>query len=530
MSRGVVDALTRGADPAAALSPDVVVRARSRIAAARRRRASWWAGGSVTLLAAAALAVGTWAQPAQIPAAAASPTPSETPAARPSILRAEDLAAAMEPRARAVEPDSVRQAGLLCPLDGLPPGSLDSAVGTSCGSVWMGEGRLLRLDESFTRATAYSFGDSSVVMVTWMAVNSGPVPIALDPAGAVVSLVTDPGAVTDTAYQSGFTQVASSLWLGDQQRMTVLTAGAAVAGSSLSDVWVLAPGESASGEATFVSHSDTPLTQVADIAAGRAEATVVVQIPVVPAASPAANVLLVEAEHELADVPAGLSGDVLAADGVPRAMGEPVPDGAQAAMLCEIPEALREDRELAQDGQLTSSGDSAESVCAPLWVPGPVFADHEGTTIVTDEGAPEDTTRTRVLWSVDHKAHATVLTDNWSLLIEGVASEVRTEGSALTRLGDTIVTQTSAWLPDGRRVALLSTQAYRFEMEPGSSLGMESTLFPGMLTSDQPVDAGFLVRSLGDAGVATVLTELPLFADPSRVLILETPLGAPADG
>jgi len=100
----------------------------------------------------------------------------------------------------------------------------------------------------------------------------------------------------------------------------------------------------------------------------------------------------------------------------------------------------------------------------------------------------------------------------------------------LTRLGDTIVTQTSAWLPDGRRVALLSTQAYQFEMEPGSSLGMESTLFPGMLTSDQPVDAGFLVRSLGDAGVATVLTELPLFADPSRVLILETPLGAPVDG
>ena len=526
MSRGVVDALTRGADPAEPLSPDVVVRARSRIAVARRRRASWWAGGSVALLAAAALAVGTWAAPPEAPAAAATPAPSETADPLPAVLHAEDLAATIEPRTRGVEPEDRRQAGLLCNLDDVPPESAGpgATVGTSCGAVWMGDEQMLRLEAGATTVTAYTSGDTSLVTVGWVVTNVGRTSLQLDPAGTVVSLVTDPDAVATSVTRSGLTQVARSLWESDGLRGTVLTQGAATSGSSLSDSWILGPGESASGEAIFVTAGEGPSMRVADVATRRATPTITVHVPVVPLGAPAGSLLILEAEGIHPAVVDGVSADTLAEVGVPRVVGEPPREDAQAALLCDVPESLAEGRALAIAGDFSSTYATAEASCLPLWVPGPVLTDSDDVTIVRDEGAPDDTAQMRVVWGVTNSSTATVRLQNLSLLIEALPSQARHEGSELTRLGDTIVTESSAWLPDNRRAALLSTQAFGFTMDSGTAYGAESTLFPGMLTSIDAVDADAIVDSIGGQGAATALAELPFLLTPTRVLILEVPL------
>ncbi|WP_345379561.1 hypothetical protein [Demequina sediminis] len=527
----MVDALTRGADPAEPLSPDVVVRARSRIAAARRRRASWWAGGSVALLAIAAVAVGTWAAPPVVPAAAATPTPSETADPLPAVLHAEDLMAMSEPRTRGVEPEGPRQAGLVCNLDDVPPESArpGATAGTPCDAVWVGEDMLLRLEPEATTATTYVVGDASQVRVMWVVRNAGSIPLQLDPAGAVASLVADPGSVATSGSQSGLTQVASSLWQDDHHRSTVLTRGAATSDSSLDDSWILQPGEYASGEATFITERDDPVSRVIDAATRFTMPTLSVQIPVVPLGAPAGSMILLEVESQLVTVDPGTAGDTLASMGVPRRLGEEPRADAQAALLCEISDALVEGRTLAIAGEF-SSYSAEESSCTPLWVPGPIFVDGGGLDVVGDELATPDATSQRLVWTVENRSTWTVLTENFSLLVEAAPASPRPDGDVLSRLGDTVVTESSAWMADGRRAVMLSSQAWRFGMEPGSMFGAESTLFPGMLTSTDVVDVDELVESLNGDGAATALIELPLLGTPTQVLVLEVPVSAAVDG
>jgi hypothetical protein len=440
------------------------------------------------------------------------------------------------PRTRGVEPDDARQAGLLCDLGDVPPeaAGVGATAGASCAAVWAGEGGILRLDQGATTATIYAVDDTSRLAVTWVVRNTGGIPIQLDPAGAVVSLVTDPGTVATSGSQFGLTQVASSLWQSDQRRSSVLTRGAATSDSSLDDSWILHPGEQESGEATFVITGEGPTARVIELVTQRAVPTLSVQIPVVPLGAPLDTVMLIEVEDTFTSVEPGMSGDFLADLGVPRTRGEDPRDDAQAALLCEISDALVEGRTLAIAGERSSTYSAEESSCTPLWVPGPIFVDGGGLDVVSDvvgdELATPDATSQRLVWTVENRSTWTVLTENFSLLVEAAPASPRPDGDVLSRLGDTVVTESSAWMADGRRAVMLSSQAWRFGMEPGSMFGAESTLFPGMLTSTDVVDVDALVESLNGDGAATALIELPLLGTPTQVLVLEVPVSAAVDG
>ncbi|MDN4476953.1 hypothetical protein QQX09_13925 [Demequina sp. SYSU T00192] len=420
------------------------------------------------------------------------------------IIHAEELLRGAASRIRPADRTPARQPAVVC------RGTTDQDRPKPCRALWVGDAPLLVLDQEETRLTFYMTEDTLRVDVRWALRNASSRSMLVDHGDLLVALVTDPDAVSTAAKIDDRTFRGDSLWADDRERI-------ALDGERRS-LERLYPGGTMRGWTTF-SVPAAPASREAlwDIATRAAAGTLTVQIgiPHERGVTQPSTALIAEASMPVGRIDQAIAADhLLTSFTTPRARGEEAGSGRQAALLCDVPRGMR-----SSTFENYSIPYQARQVpCAPGWVDGPVLAD-TGTAELR-AGTPADT----LVWDVTNVSGRTLQLSRLQLMIEPDPDGLRARGDGLTLLGTAAVTPSSAWLASGRRTAWLTNVFYDYPLHAGATLGGRDRLFPGMLSSGTIVDADAIVGSLADGGRATAIAAVPFLDDPSRVLLLETPL------
>ncbi|WP_062386010.1 hypothetical protein [Demequina iriomotensis] len=506
MTPGLVEALEAGTAPGreADDADGVAERARRRARRGRRSRTAAWAGAGVAVVWAAATVL-----PGLDRGDPAPPAPVQTVTA---TMFAEDLTATVVERARDVAARAPAQRAVLCSVrEGGNPWAASSdrndlPVRATCSAAWAGSEPLIAIDRSSTTVTTFTGDGRAIITVDWAVRNRGSAALALDAGGVLVSLLTDPGEVTtDRGFDEG-RYAGGSLWASNTQRYATL--------SGTSRPVTVEPGEYVQGSTRFIGREPgrgEPRDAVWDIATGADAPTVGVQVRVQPFGISGTRELFLEAEAAVPEPAAGVSADTLVADLTPRLPGERR-DGAQAALLCEVPPDLR-----AEPGGSFPYA-AGEAACEAGWLPTRIVADAGTLGITAGDVAP------LVGWGVLTATTGSLEVAGWRLLVEQAPDDVRDAATPLRRLGSSVVTARNAWAADGRRIALLDNADVARDIGPGEEIGGHDSLFPAMLTDGEPIDVSKVVAAIEAGGTVTAQVDVPFLGDPSRVLILETPL------
>ncbi|WP_062463949.1 hypothetical protein [Demequina soli] len=510
MSAELRDAFEEEAAHASAGEVDGI-RERAVVRVRRRRRlgagAYALAGLALAGLAAATIVHADAGDPARVAASSTHAAPVAR-TAHPTVLHSQDLVGTGVPRERDQYPGFIAQPAIVC----TGPARTDALA--PCPAVWVGDRALLRIDPGRSTVTAYRAGGHARVAIDWTATNVGTTALALEADDAVAALLTHPtrNAGTERIVAHG-TYRGGSLWVADDSRLARHV-------DALSRT-VVAAGDTVSGTAVFDADqpvAGAPPDAVWDTVTAAARATLTLEIGVAPAGSSPGYALMLETSMSLSIPPLGVSADTLVPSWSPRTRGEAAPTDAQAALLCDVPRGMRSSAYENYHVPLRAE----QVACEPGWVAGPVVVD-DGTLRVIP-GTPEPS----VEWSARNATGRTLLVARTALMLEPRPAGVRRTGDTLSLLGSVVVTPSSAWLRDGRRLAWLSNVTFDMSVAGGTRLAGQDALYPGLLSSGQIVDVDAVAAALASRGAATVVTAVPFLADRSRVLILETPLVLPS--
>ncbi|WP_062467626.1 hypothetical protein [Demequina maris] len=507
MSAALLRALEPEAEPGNEACAAISARATARIRRRRRLRLAGYAAASAGLLTiAGAVAVVGGSEPGDDQAGAGADTPAAQ-ASQPGtgVIYAEELLSGAASRIRVSDSAPDRQAAVACRETTEP----DSAA--PCRALWVGDLPLLAVDPDETLMTLHATDHLVRVDIRWTVRNVGYRPLLLDRGDLMVGLVTDPDRVTEATTVADETYRGVSLWADDRERLAL--------NLDRSSLERLEPGSAMRGWATFTAEApaaDTAADPLWDLAAGATAGTLTVQvgIPHSRQADPLTADVIAEASMTVDEFAHAIAADHLTASFRPRERGEAAGAGRQAALLCDVPKGMRS----STFENYNIPYQARQVACDPGWVDGLVLAD-TGTSELR-AGTPADT----LVWDVTNVSGQTVQLSRLQVLIEPDPDGLRARGDGLTLLGTAVVTPSSAWLVNGRRTAWLTNVFYDYPLLAGATIGGRDRLFPGMLSSDTIVDVDEIVGSLADGGRATAIAAVPFLDDPSRVLLLETPL------
>ncbi|WP_062386019.1 hypothetical protein [Demequina iriomotensis] len=478
----------------------LATRAAARVRSRRRRRLGASAAGGIGVLAVAALAVSAARVPGTDTPAPAAPSPSATeaqyiPSTHAGPLSAASLIASATPRHAGESGD--RQEALVCDASQATGALVD------CAAVWVGDRRLVGIDP-MSQVTAFVGAERARLDFDVTFAATGGVPVQITWGSGLTALLSDPDAPQGEGAAHDFLQYdGTSLWVEGSRRTALLE-------PSEDPGMTVEPGTSLGTGFTFAAEAPAPGAEASPtwaIAHGAASGAITFQMRVPGASEDGFSVLLLEVTMPIATPRPGLTADALATGFVPRARSEAPRDDAQAALLCTIPRRV-----------LHGSAWSAVVACDAGWVDG---------ALVSGAGAGavgEGTYGPTFEWAVDAVADRPILADHPRLLIEGDVGAQAAPRDTLALTGyDDLVTEGTAWLPDGRRAAVVFGYDGGYPLGPGTQGGY-SELTPGPLWASHPIDLDALATSIGGTGAATARVSMPFVDDPSRVLILEAPL------
>jgi|GEM_PF-3165641 len=503
MSTPLLAALAREADEGRSAGPDGAEAIRSRVRArVRRRRVGAIAGYAAASLAVAGAVVINLNVDYTAPPRATEPPVVLDAAERRAGWDADALLADSASRSRTADAATERQAALACDRTAAP------GEAVPCAALWVADRPLVRIDPEQTRVTARVGADVVRIDVRWALRNVSARWMLVDQADALVALVTEPSSRASAPEVTHGTVGARSLWSDDRHRFAHN-----VERRSLAE---LAPGAALRRWDTFVVARPVPgepADPLWDVATGASDATLTIHMGLAREEGTEWSTLVLDASLPLDQIERALAADSLAASFRPRARGEETPADAQAALLCTVPEELRastfEDFAIPLESQ--------PQACDAGWVDGPVLADAGVSTVIPGEVADS------VAWSIVNTSGSMIQVTRTYLQVEAAPARVR-GGDTLTQLGTAVVTPSSAWRADGRRLGWLSNVRVDLPLEPGSIVGGGAQLFPGMLGSNTIVDVDAIAAALRREGTVTAVAAVPFVEDTSRVLLLETPL------
>ncbi|WP_062291042.1 hypothetical protein [Demequina phytophila] len=506
MTAELLDAL----EPAADLDGEdractaIATSAAHRITRRRRLRLAGFGAAAAILLAVAGAVALT--APRELPPST-EPAEPDVMASQPGsgVVYAEELLRGAASRLRTADGSALRQEALACRE------RTDASTPVPCRAVWVGDTPFLELDPEMTLATLHVTDRLVRLDVRWTVRNTGVRPLLLDRADLAVAVLTDPDGVADPVADQATDALTSSWWADDRSRLAL--------NREAQSLERIEPGSAMRGWATFTAAAPRngaardPLWDVAD---GVAATTLTLQvgIPHTRTADPTAADVIVESSMPLTDINPAIAADHLLETFRPRARGGATPADAQAALLCDVPRSMRS----STFENYNIPYLARQVACEPGWVDGPVLVD-AGTAEVRP-GTPASV----VVWDVANASGATLQVSRLQLLLEGRADTVRAGGDGLTLLGTAAVTPSSAWLADGRRLGWLSNAFYDYPLIPDAVVGGRDQLFPGMLSSGEIVGEDVIIEALYGGGRATAVATVPFLDDPSRVILLETPL------
>ncbi|WP_062522653.1 hypothetical protein [Demequina silvatica] len=506
MTAALVDALDPDGDEVATEPACAATTARATRRIRTRRRLRLAGIGAVAAVLVAVTGAVALTVPAPLPPPAAREEP-DVMASHPGtgVVYAEELLRGAGSRIRTSDHPDPRQAALAC------RDSTTSSTLTTCRALWVTDGPLVALDGDATLATLHVTDRLVRLDVRWSVRNVGVRPLLIDRADLAVAILTDPDGVADPVPRRSRPVIAASLWADDRSRVAL--------NREASSLERIEPGSAMRGWATFTAaapragQAGDPLWGLADSTTA-ATLTVQAGIPQSRTAPATTADVIVETSMALEDVNPAIAADHLLASFRPRARGEATPDHAQAAMLCDVPRGMRS----STFENYNIPYQAREVSCEAGWVDGPVLAD-AGTAEVRP-GTPASV----VVWDVTNASGATLQVSRLQLLLEGAAGGTRARGDGLTLLGTAAVTPSSAWLADGRRLGWLTNAFYDYPLIPDATVGGRDQLFPGVLSSGVIVGEDAILEALYGDGRATAVATVPFLDDPSRVMLLETPL------
>ncbi|WP_062515845.1 hypothetical protein [Demequina gelatinilytica] len=233
-----------------------------------------------------------------------------------------------------------------------------------------------------------------------------------------------------------------------------------------------------------------------------------------PAADPVDPLERVERSVPAAEPRAdAVTADAWVAGFAPRTDDEALAADRQAALLCEVPDALQ---------GLTASEAAwlglEPPACLAGSVAGPVLEPSHGVQVVDGvNGSAAD-----VAWAAVNVSDQAIVTAGWSVLFETAPEAAPSEATASV-LGSVTLTR-SLWLDAAHR-SLPSPASPRWrELGSGSTLLAQTHLDPDRTVSGATIDAAALRTAIADGAAVTGAVVVPFEDDPSTVMVLEVPL------
>ncbi|MDN4476951.1 hypothetical protein QQX09_13915 [Demequina sp. SYSU T00192] len=522
-------------------------RALARLARGRTMRRGLVVGVSAAVVGIAAWAITSTTEPSTL-AAPGSPMDAATavPSPAPEVsdlqdqdsdlrlaggdLTAEALIASASPRTLGEEPESPRQAALLCdtdatayPWNGASATEPTAREVEACEAVWVGDGLVLAPEFADARMLSRVGEDGATVVLDWLLqwVDPGSATaLTVDEAAITVTLATDQDTLSAPAPRIGDAYVGESLWVSPTRRLAVL--GGATSPRTMSPEYAALVGgvelaTAAPGEAL---HSE----QLWAIASGEVVPQVVLQVRIPPAGGAASQELILELEivpdNRMwgdAEV-AGLSAEALMVGVEPRSRDDAADPDRQAASVCELAHA-------AWSGTAYFGPDWSPVLdaveCEPVWLGRSFFA-----SAPRAEDASEGMPATYVQWLLTNTTDDAVRAGIPLLLVE-TRPERDATPAALT-VFDSLAATPSAWTEDGRRIVPLSDMfggIMTQHVQAGAYLANAANISVESRLLGPERDPARVLRSVRNGAQATALVPVPFGDDASRVLVLEVPMG-----
>ncbi|WP_062528874.1 hypothetical protein [Demequina rhizosphaerae] len=549
MSAGLAAELTREEDRGRAVGEDAIpgieAAALARLRHVRTMRSTAVAAGSAVVVGVAAWAITSTTEPSTLAAptsAIVTDAPSPTPDTGTDLaddgfdsylatadLSAEALIAGSTPRVLGEEPDTPRQAALLCEMDpdinpwrGATATTSTLTETKACEAVWVGDGPVWTPDFVTSRLVSRAGDHEATVALDWVLQWNAPSSstLTIDQAAISATLATEPDTISAPGLRTRGAYVGESLWVSPTERLAVM-------GNATSPV-VMDPAYSAvigGVEITTQGPGSTLHSQALwAIAAREATPQVVVQVRVPPTGEAGAQELILEIELEPenglwgnGDL-AGLPAEDLVAGAEPRSRDDAARPDRQAASVCELPDALRA-RTTYIGSEWSPEIDVLE--CDPVWLGDPLFAAQ-----TQDATALEGMPATYVQWLLTNTAGDAVRAGVPMLLVETRPARDATAGD-LTMF-DSLAVAPSAWTADGHRVVPLSDMVgsiFTQHVQPGNYLSNAANMSAEAWMLGPERDPDRVRRAVANGAQTTSLVTVPFRNDDSRVLVLEVPMG-----
>ncbi|WP_062298110.1 hypothetical protein [Demequina maris] len=546
MSARLAAELGREEDRGRSIDADVITgiegRALARLARARTMRRGLVVGGSAVVLGIAAWAISSTSDPSTLAApssAVTTPQPDVsvvtedgplTPMAT-GDLSAEALIAGSAPRIRGEEPETPRQAALLCQMDPDNNPWHDAAATVStltetreCEAVWVGDGLILAPDFTYARLLTRVDDDGATVVLDWLLQgtdNLSESPLVIDDAALAATLATDPDTVSGPGLRTRGAYVGESMWTSDDRRLAVMGNASHPRALTADFSAVLGGVELTTQPPGSSLHSD----ELWAIASGEVTPAAVLQVRIVPERDAGDQELILEVELDPdnrmwgeEDAVAGVPAEDLLAGAVPRSRDE-ARAGRQAASVCELPEALQSG---ATYLDIDFSAEWAALECDPVWLEHPVFE----ATPAGDDGSGASEQDGYVQWNLTNVSRDAVRATNAMLLVE-----TRPAGDASTAdltLFDAVAVAPSGWTADGRRLVPMSnlhSGVFTQHVQAANYFGGGALVDSSSRTLGPERPTHPVLKALRKGTATTGLVLVPFSDDPTRVLALEVPMG-----